>query len=141
MAANPTAGGPSGSAAQPAAAAASASSDGGARAPPQQSLISKLNDFLHRDYVTDMAFYGFWLGFWLLMPVPIFWGTLGWALYDLCSIRGYRQPQGRTVLVTGCEGLFGRELVLALAGKGWQVRRCVGSWMRWRWINVDRACA
>ena len=71
-------------------------------------------------YVTDIAFYAFWLGFWLLMPVPILWGTLAWALYDLCTLRGYRQPCG-PILVTGCEGGFGRDLVRALAEKGWQV--------------------
>ena len=107
----------------------SSSSSSAAAAPPPpppspipqpQSLLSRLNDLLHRDYITDIAFYGFWLGFWLFMPVPILWGTLAWALYDLCTLRGYRQPCG-PILVTGCEGGFGRDLVRALAEKGWQV--------------------
>jgi len=104
--------------------APSSSSSSAAAAAPQQpprSLLSKVNDFLHRDYITDVAFYGFWLGFWLLMPLPVFWGTLAWAVYDLCALRGYRQPCG-PVLVTGCEGGFGRDLVLRLAEKGWTVR-------------------
>lgn len=93
--------------------------------PPPQSCFSKLNDFLHRDYVTDVAFYGFWLGFWLLMPTTIFLGTLALAAYDLVTMKGYRQPCG-PVLVTGCDMGFGKDLALALAAKGWKVRMVVG---------------
>jgi len=89
--------------------------------PPPQSCFSKLNDFLHRDYVTDVAFYGFWLGFWLLMPTTIFLGTLALAAYDLVTMKGYRQPCG-PVLITGCDMGFGKDLALALAAKGWTVR-------------------
>lgn len=85
-----------------------------------QSWFSKLNDFFHRDYVTDVVFYCFWLGFWLLMPTIIFLGTLALAVYDLVTVKGYRQPCG-PVLITGCDMGFGKDLALALAGKGWKV--------------------
>jgi hypothetical protein len=88
---------------------------------PTQSWFSKLNDFLHRDFVTDVAFYGFWLGFWLLMPTTIFLGTLALAAYDIVTMKGYRQPCG-PVLITGCDMGFGKDLALALAAKGWKVR-------------------
>ena len=86
-----------------------------------ESWFSKLNNFLHQDYVTDVAFYGFWLVFWLLMPTTIFLGTLALAAYDLITIKGYRQPCG-PVLITGCDTGFGKELALTLAVKGWKVR-------------------
>lgn len=90
---------------------------------PRQTTLSRLNDFLHRDYISDLAFYGFWLGFWLLMPPVIFFGTLGLALYDLFTIKGYRKPCG-AVLITTCDSGLGNALVLALAEKGWKVCMC-----------------
>lgn len=104
--------------------------------PPSQSCFSKLNDFLHRDYVTDVAFYGFWLGFWLLMPTTIFLGTLALAAYDLVTMKGYRQPCG-PVLITGCDTGFGKGLALALAAKGWKVRMVVGVGARRGLDSVD----
>jgi len=87
----------------------------------RQSIISKLNDFVHRDYITDIVFYGFWLGFWVFMPPVILLGTLLLAVYDLITARGYRQPCG-PVLVTGCDTGFGKALALALAERHWKVR-------------------
>jgi hypothetical protein len=89
--------------------------------PTRQSIISKLNDFIHRDYITDFVFYGFWLGFWVFMPPVILLGTLLLAVYDLITARGYRQPCG-PVLVTGCDTGFGKALALALAERHWKVR-------------------
>lgn len=102
---------------------------------PPQSGFSKLNDFLHRDYVTDVAFYGFWLGFWLIMPPYIFLGTLALAAYDLVSMRGYRKPCG-PVLITGCDMGFGKDLALALAAQGWKVRVLEGGQSRRGWDIV-----
>jgi len=90
--------------------------------------------------VTDVAFYGFWLGFWLLMPTAIFLGTLALAAYDLVTMKGYRQPCG-PVLITGCDMGFGKDLALALAAKGWTVRMPGvvgqgGAWIVLVWSHV-----
>jgi hypothetical protein len=61
--------------------------------PPQQKeeeppgLLSRLNDLLNEDYVYDIAYYGFWAGFWLFIPYVVLIGLAGMALYDACTAK------------------------------------------------------
>ena len=85
-----------------------------------ESLLSRLNSFLNRDYVQDWAYYLFWFGFWLFMPYVVFFATAGMAVYDACTATGYRKPVG-PILITGCDSGFGKGLALALGALGWKV--------------------
>ena len=88
----------------------------------QEPFLSRLNNFLHSNiYVYLITYYLYWLGFWLFMPMAGFFTMLGFGLYDLFTVKGFRKPCG-PVLITGTSSGFGLDLTLQLAAQGWKVR-------------------
>jgi hypothetical protein len=88
-------------------------------------LLDNWNNFLHLPVVEDLVWYNWWgLGL-LLGPLHSLWIFLMFVL-DVCTGALWRrqileEPQGRAVLVTGCDSGFGRDIALELASRGWKV--------------------
>lgn len=89
----------------------------------QQKLLNFGNDLLHLPFIEWLAFYVVW-GFHLAAGPAYLVAFIAVAIWDVISghmVWKYDKPEGRAVLVTGCDRGFGHDLVLALAEKGWKV--------------------
>ena len=82
-----------------------------------------LNNFLHRPIISDVAWHLYWIGRMLISPLAAVVLLLN-LLIKLCTggfITRYEAPQGRAVLITGCDTGFGHMLALELVRRGWKV--------------------
>jgi hypothetical protein len=91
----------------------------------RRRMASWVNDLAHKPGLEYVFNWMYW-AFHLLMTTPLYLlGYLGITLYDI--ITGYpfiwakEDPQGKPVVITGCDTGFGLGLALDLCAKGWKV--------------------
>lgn len=70
-----------------AAAAPTTTTTGSPSTEPPANLLSRLNDLLNEDYIYDIAYYGFWAGFWLFVPYVVLLALAGLAVYDAVTAK------------------------------------------------------
>jgi 3-hydroxybutyrate dehydrogenase len=95
---------------------------------PARSLSSSLrlnaiNDFLHLPIVDDVAWHLYHIVRLLFCVVGAVALLLSF-LVKLCTgafITHFEAPEGRAILITGCDSGFGHDLALELVEKGWRV--------------------
>jgi hypothetical protein len=75
--------------------------------------------------VYEVWWYMYYTGLLLISPLLVPLMLLGF-IYDLVTLRLFSfrmtDPEGRAVLVTGCDSGFGLQVAQSLASKGWKVR-------------------
>lgn len=85
--------------------------------------LNVFNDFLHLPIVDDLMWHLYHIFRLLLCPLGAV-GLLLSFLIKLCTgafITRFEAPEGRAILVTGCDSGFGLEFSLSLVKKGWKV--------------------
>jgi NADP-dependent 3-hydroxy acid dehydrogenase YdfG len=85
--------------------------------------LNAINDILHLPIVDDLTWHLYHVLRLLLCPLGAV-GLLLSFLVKLCTgafITRFEAPEGRAILVTGCDSGFGHEFSLALVRKGWKV--------------------
>lgn len=85
--------------------------------------LNVFNDFLHLPIVDDLIWHLYHIIRLLLCPLGAI-GVLLSFLIKLCSgafITRFEAPEGRAILVTGCDSGFGCDFSLSLVKKGWKV--------------------
>jgi len=85
--------------------------------------LNAINDILHLPVLDDISWHLYHILRLLLCPLGAVALLLSF-LVKLCTgafITRIEDPQGRAILVTGCDSGFGHEFSLALVKKGWKV--------------------
>ena len=87
-------------------------------------LLNRINDMVHKPVIEDVVWYIHWATMLLVSPLLLLLMPLVF-IWD--GITGYFMstkvisPEGKPILITGCDSGFGYELALKLANSGWIV--------------------
>jgi len=87
-------------------------------------FLCRINDLLHFPVVEDVVWYFLWAI--NLLVAPLFIPLLPLVfLFDVVTghfgVGKSHSPEGKAVLITGCDSGFGHDTALVLAKKGWKV--------------------
>ena len=86
--------------------------------------LNVLNDLLHHPAFEDITWYIHWAIVFALAPLLIIAVAIVFVYDYLAGNIGsgrHHSPEGKPVLITGCDSGFGHELALLLSSQGWKV--------------------